>query len=312
MTGPAVFCSVIIPTIGRSSLARAVESVLAQECGDAAVELIVVNDSGRPLEPAPWQTASRVQVLMTQQRKAVVARNTGAAAASGRYLLFLDDDDWLAAGALAFFYRAAQEYPEAGCIFGSFDLVDEACAVLEHHRLGQCGNVAAEVVSGRWLQVASVLIRADVFFAAGGFSPRFPISEELDLMSRLAILTDFAGGDTVVAHIYRGISWQTSVDYTGLYEYNRLLRDRALAMPKAFSRLWQSAGPNPYWHGRITRLYLTAMVWNWRKRCITRGASRGAYAFRSVLGGPHHLLAAGFWRGLRDDLPAVQTGRGDG
>ena len=50
---PPVFSSTIIATIGRPTLSRAVGSVLGQT-SDAEFEVIVVNDSGRPLAGFDW------------------------------------------------------------------------------------------------------------------------------------------------------------------------------------------------------------------------------------------------------------------
>ena len=57
-----MFCATIIPTIGREKLTRAVESVLSQDL-PAEFEVIVVNDSGRPLAEADWQRDERVRVI---------------------------------------------------------------------------------------------------------------------------------------------------------------------------------------------------------------------------------------------------------
>jgi glycosyltransferase involved in cell wall biosynthesis len=83
------FCSTIIPTINRSTLSRAVYSVLDQAFTGADFEVIVVNDSGQPLPDMDWQHSERVRVITTQRRERSVARNTGAAIARGKYLHFL-------------------------------------------------------------------------------------------------------------------------------------------------------------------------------------------------------------------------------
>src|SRR3970040_2395364 len=103
-----MFCSAIIPTVGRSTLTRAVESVLTQSLPASAFEAIVVNDSGVPLPEADWQKSGRVQVVTTNRRERSVARNTGAAAANGRYLHFLDDDDWLFPNAYRYLFELSQ------------------------------------------------------------------------------------------------------------------------------------------------------------------------------------------------------------
>ena len=90
-----MFCSTIIPTIGRKSLDRAVQSVLDQDFPKTDYEVIVVNDSGEPLVDRKWAHSQIVKVVNTNRRERCVARNVGAALARGKYLHFLDDDDWM-------------------------------------------------------------------------------------------------------------------------------------------------------------------------------------------------------------------------
>ena len=95
-----MFCTSIIPTVGRKTLQRAVQSVLDQNFSADEFEVIVVNDSGSPLPFADWQSSPLVRVIHTDHQERCVARNTAAALAKGTYLHFLDDDDWMLPGAL--------------------------------------------------------------------------------------------------------------------------------------------------------------------------------------------------------------------
>ena len=52
-----ILISTIIPTIGRDTLSRAVQSVLDQNCGEEKFEVIVVNDSGKALPGMSWMAA---------------------------------------------------------------------------------------------------------------------------------------------------------------------------------------------------------------------------------------------------------------
>src|SRR5688572_30916233 len=108
-----MFSSTIIPTVGRDTLARAVHSVLSQSSEKCDFEVIVVNDSGKPLPQQEWQSSTRVQVINTNRRERSVARNTGAALARGKYLHFLDDDDWLFPDALCHFWQLWQNQEAA-------------------------------------------------------------------------------------------------------------------------------------------------------------------------------------------------------
>ena len=50
--------STVIPTIGRSSLSVSIQSVLDQGLRPNDFEIIVVNDTGKPLSQADWQKSS--------------------------------------------------------------------------------------------------------------------------------------------------------------------------------------------------------------------------------------------------------------
>ena len=82
----SIFISTIIPTIGRDTLSRAVESVLSQQFHAMTFEVIVVNDSGKALPEMVWQDAYNLQIINTNRRERSVARNVGAAVARGKYL----------------------------------------------------------------------------------------------------------------------------------------------------------------------------------------------------------------------------------
>jgi glycosyltransferase involved in cell wall biosynthesis len=83
-----MFCSTVIPTIGRSTLSRAVKSVLDQEVDPEQFEVIVVNDSGSPLPEEDWQKSERVTIKSTNQHNRTVARNAVAAIAKGGSINF--------------------------------------------------------------------------------------------------------------------------------------------------------------------------------------------------------------------------------
>jgi glycosyltransferase involved in cell wall biosynthesis len=96
MSGPDAFASVsvIIPTVGRPELGRAIQSVRSQD-GSFPVELIVVFDG--PEDSVPTAAHAADIVLTTGGgARGSAARNRGMEAASGDYVAFLDDDDeWL-------------------------------------------------------------------------------------------------------------------------------------------------------------------------------------------------------------------------
>ena len=118
-----IFVSTIIPTIGRATLSRAVQSVLEQQFDEAEFEIIVVDDSGKSMVDTDWQDFPNLQIIQTNQRERSVARNAGAAIAQGAYLHFLDDDDWMLPGAFYHFWEFVQQ-KKAALYYGGYRFVD--------------------------------------------------------------------------------------------------------------------------------------------------------------------------------------------
>jgi glycosyltransferase involved in cell wall biosynthesis len=290
-----MFCSTVIPTIGRASLARAVNSVLDQSFTADEFEVIVVNDSGSPLPEASWRHSSRVQVIHTNKRERCVARNAGAAIARGKYLHFLDDDDWLLPGALAAFWDLAQA-TDAAWLYGGSQLVDrEGQPIIElHHHLS--GNCLVQVMAGEWIPLQSSLINARSFSAVGGFDPRTPGSEDIHLARCIALCGDMAETSITVAAIGMGTE-ASSTNYARAATLRRRAREEIFDAPGAFKRMCASANTGS-WKGRLVRAYLTSAAWNLASRRVFVALSRAAHSLAGLaLAGPH-LLSVGFWRNL--------------
>jgi glycosyltransferase involved in cell wall biosynthesis len=296
------FCSVIIPTIGRSTLARAVQSVFARPLESVPVEIVVVNDSGVPLEDASWIGGGRVQVLTTNRRERSVARNAGAAVSRGRYLCFLDDDDWLLPDAWTHFAALAREAAHAAWLYGGIRVIDHSSRVLGEANSGLRGNCAAQVVGGAWIPLQSSLIRADRFFEAGGFDPFICGTEDLDLCRRLALTGEFANTPAVVACLFRGPTWQSSTDYGRAARDTRRSRDGVFDQPRTLSRLIGSANEaadSAYWFGRLSRAYSSTVRLNLENRRFLVAASRALAAGATAAAAGHRALSSRYWEGVR-------------
>ncbi len=290
-----MFSSTIIASVGRPSLDRAVRSVLAQDVAPQEFEVIVVNDSGRPLDASAWHGAANVTLLQTPRRERCVARNTGAAVARGEYLHFLDDDDWMLPGGLAALWTAARA-TQAVWVYGAARLVDRTDRVLVDHHIGVDGNVFVQVMAGEWLPLQVSLVRSGCFFAAGGFDHRLTVCQDKDLCRRVALQGEFAGTATPVACIRRDRE-QSTTDYRRATAYSVWSRDNVLDEAGAFSRLRASAR-TPYWRGRWVRAYLTAVAWNLRGRRAGRALRRGLGATAAFCLSGTSTLTRDFWRAL--------------
>jgi glycosyltransferase involved in cell wall biosynthesis len=290
-----LFCSTIIPTIGRPTLSRAVHSVLNQTFTAADFEIIVVNDSGRPLPEEAWQQSERVQVINTNQRERSVARNTGAAMARGKYLHFLDDDDWLLPGALESFWASACQN-NAVWLYGSSQLVDRTGEpiIQLHHQMN--GNCSIQVMAGEWIPLQASLINASAFFAVGGFNPLISGPEDVDLSRRIALRDDIADMSAIVACIGMGEEG-SSTDYDGSTLYSCWAREEILSGAGVFGRMRASANSS-YWRGRIVRAYLTSTVWNLQRKYIFTATSRVIFSLAGFALAGCAIFSPNFWRGI--------------
>ena len=302
-----MFLSTIIPTVGRETLARAVNSVLSQSFDKADFEVIVVNDSGEPLPWRDWQSSNRVQVIQTNRRERSVARNTGAAIARGKYLHFLDDDDWLFPDALCHFWQLSQN-KQAAWLYGSSQLVarNGDKLIQLHHEIH--GNCFLQAMAGEWIPLQSSLIEAKLFHRLGGFSASITGPEDIDLFRRICLYGDVAGTSILVASIERGEAGSTT-NYSQHSEQSRLAREQILDDPLAFHRMKESA-TSAYWLGRMLRIYFTSAIWNLQHRRPAMAASRLVSGMEVILLSHIRICSVAFWNALLKPYQSPTFARG--
>ena len=304
-----MFCTSIIPTVGRKTLQRAVQSILDQKFTADEFEIIVVNDSGSPLPFEPWQTSRRVRVVETDHRERCVARNVGAALAKGDYLHFLDDDDWLLPGALDAFWKLAQTHKGAAWLYGGTVIYDRDDQPVIHliHRLNP--NCFAQTMAGEWIPLQASLIRPASFHELGGFNPLIPGIEDVDIARRMSLHFDLVGTQELVAGVGLGTTNSTTNQSKARLE-GRGARELILNEAGVFQRLWKSAH-NPFWRGRVVRLYLTSSVWNLSHKRFFTAVSRLVHGFRAMLQAFFTSLPSrDFWKAVLGPYESETFSRG--
>lgn len=302
-----MFSSTVIATIGRPSLARSVNSVLGQRFEADDFEIIVVNDSGDSLPPEDWQQSKRVRIIDTYRRERIVARDTGAAISRGRYLHFLDDDDWLLPGALQALYNLSRTSP-AAWLYGATQLVDRADSpliTLDHQMQGNC---FVQAMAGEWLPLQASLINSKTFFKVGGFRHDLLVTQDVDLFRRVSLHDDIAGVSQVVCCVQMGAEG-SSTDYSAAPRMSRAARELILDEAGVWARL-QSSAQAGEWKGRISRVYLTSMIWNLQCRRLFTALSRGCHGLASLATGTTTLLSSRFWSALTQPYESPTYARG--
>jgi glycosyltransferase involved in cell wall biosynthesis len=293
-----MFCSVIIPTIARSSLDRAVNSVLDQTFTADNYEVVVVNDSGKSLPQADWCKSEKVRIIHTNKRERNFARNSGAAVARGTYLCFLDDDDWLLPNALQSAWELVAQDRKPAWIYGGIRIVDDAGRSLAEMNSGLSGDCFAQIMGGSWAPIQSSFIQTAAFFEVGGYKPYILGTEDLDLCRRISLYGEFANTGDAIACLHRGASWRTSTNYDRAESDTKRSRDEILSEPGVFKRLLTSADSS-YWHGRILRVYLSTLSWNLKKRNFAKATSRGLYSLLSFIFSIRYVLLSSYWDGVK-------------
>jgi glycosyltransferase involved in cell wall biosynthesis len=171
--------AVVVPTFNRAAtLARAVESVLAQSCDD--FELVVVDDGSTDgTRNVLEQFGDRVRVVTQQNAGVSAARNTGVSATASPWLVFLDSDDELVPEALSRYLEVADEAQlvVAGTLRVSPDGSKREAVVPD----------SALILRKRFtpLLAGAFAIRRDVFNRVGGYDDALAYAENTELAWRL-------------------------------------------------------------------------------------------------------------------------------
>lgn len=293
----------IIPTIGRSSLSAAVQSVLDQGLKIDEFEIIVVNDSGVPLPKADWQQLENIKVMDTNRRNRSVARNVGAAASRGKYLHFLDDDDFMLPDAFRSLLKVA-ESSDAAWIHGGFRMVDNAGGTVAELFPDEEGKCSIQMLAWEWLPLQASLIRSDAFFQVDGFASLPSLGggfEDVHLSRQISLYHDMARTKTLVTTIRIG-DVSSTTNYVTMFDQNRQSREKTLSSRHAFRRLIDSGRSSPshanYWFGKVIYYYLASTKWHLQQRAFTTAASRAWHMLAGFALAGTRLVSSEFWRGL--------------
>jgi histidinol-phosphate phosphatase family protein len=247
MSEPQIEYSVVIPTIGRASLA---ELVMAVDQTPAPARIVIADDRPDPAPPLklPATSASLV-VVRSYGRGPAAARNAGWRGTQSDWVAFLDDDVAVPADWCAQLVRDLSGLP---------DHVGASQARL-HVPLPPGQRPTDEekrttgLVGAQWI-TADMAYRRSALLATGGFDERFPRAFRED--ADLGLRTVRAGysivwGDRLTTHplIARG-GWRSSLRAQAGNADNARMRAK-------FGRRWRkltAAGS-----GRIGRHLLTVM-----------------------------------------------------
>ena len=184
--------SVVLPTYNRAkTLARAIDSVLAQTCKD--FELIVVVDAS-PDETAAvlgrYSGLPNVRIIASTRGNCSAARNIGVAASRSRYVAFQDsDDEWLPTMLENAVKRLADTGPEVGVFYSDMTrvLASGKSIPFISPEISRGGFINEDTLDFQvyGLGIQATVIKRDCFQRAGLFDEAIPRFVDLELFIRL-------------------------------------------------------------------------------------------------------------------------------
>jgi GT2 family glycosyltransferase len=205
--------TVIVPTFDRPEpLAACVRALRALERPGGTLEIVIVNDGGRPPSAgvvcSNGETGLEIRVIEQRNAGPASARNAGAAAARGEWLAFTDDDCLPEPGWLSAFGAALIASPAAlmgGRTVNAFP--DSIFAETSQRLADFVSSYFDGGATGRFFTSNNIAVSRAGFLQAGGFDARFPFSagEDRELCDRWSAQgrPSLTVPDAVVRHAHR-------------------------------------------------------------------------------------------------------------
>jgi len=183
---PRPLVSILIRTMGRASLARAIAAAAAQT--HRPLEMVVVNAAAKPLPPVDAPRDVPIRVVEGGPYDRPRAANAALDHARGAWLVFLDDDDAFAPNHVESLLAAIARSDGARVAYS-------ASAVMEPDGRSRM-IIGAEfnrlhLFIGNYMQIGAVLFHRSLLQEGARFDERIGCYEDWDFVIQLAQLTHF-------------------------------------------------------------------------------------------------------------------------
>ncbi|EJE53638.1 putative glycosyltransferase [Acidovorax sp. CF316] len=197
--------SVIVRTMGRPTLAKALGSVALQTYPH--LDIVLVDAAGDGLPGTQWAGGPVPVSLVSQGKKLnrALAANAGMAAATGEYLIFLDDDDWFYPDHIAKLVLAVRQSTTVKAVHTAVECVDAKSEPVGE--IFQFPYASGELRYGNFMPIHSVLFHRSLVQAGGAaFDERFDLYEDWDFWLQVEGRTpfEFVPGVSAAYRIHAG------------------------------------------------------------------------------------------------------------
>jgi glycosyltransferase involved in cell wall biosynthesis len=208
--------SVLIPTFNRAAfLPSTIASIFAQTI--PVHDVILVDDGSNDgteqviasllVQHPDWN--DRLRYVRQENHGKSVALNNALQMARGEWIAFNDSDDCWSPDKLEWQFTAFARYGECGACFTETSLKEfgsrhpELTGLTDSH-IGRI-DAPAWLFAADWpgIYMQTVLVRAAAMRHVGGFDPRYRVSQDVDFLFRLGLITSFCYVDLPLVEIRR-------------------------------------------------------------------------------------------------------------
>ena len=201
--------SVIIPTYNCANyLKETLRSVLAQEPGEASMEIIVVDDHSTKDNPeavVKEYGQGRVQFIRQEKNVGKVKNyEAGLRASRGTYIHQLHGDDLVYDGFYSEMERLFNANPNAGAAFCRTNYIDSKSRVtgvtgMIQDNEGIVPDILEKLYTQQYIQTPSIVVKREVYETIGCFDRRLNCMEDWEMWIRIANNYPIATSNKVLA-----------------------------------------------------------------------------------------------------------------
>ncbi len=178
---PQGLVTIMIRSMSRLCLARALASVAAQDYGQIEVVVVAATPDHAPLEDRCGPFELRL-MQGDGRRTRSEAANIALQAARGRWLMFLDDDDWILPDHVSGLVGALRDHPQAVAAYSGVHCVERSGTEWKVVRVYNEPWSPVRLLTENFLPIHSVLFRRELIEgeAPCAFDPHFDLFEDWD------------------------------------------------------------------------------------------------------------------------------------
>jgi len=152
--------SVVVPSMGRDTLERTLDSIF--ECRYPNIEVIVsLNDNSFNRSVEIRQKYPRAKVITTDEKLfPFEAKNRGINLSSGKYITFLDDDDTALPEKFFDLSKYLEDNENIFAVFGQYNVRDCYSGKIKNTNCGGCGRIDfATLLQQNYIASGSIMFR---------------------------------------------------------------------------------------------------------------------------------------------------------